>query len=171
MTVDSTLDGARQPSLIQTGAVSHRHAGLPRGTCRVARGEHRSRDCHSGARRRRDRETDVVLAAHLVALVLFPFGVAAAVMQLLPMLLYNGLSSRTRVRIELILIAAGAPLAFAITHDATGFVAVLACLLAVDLALLLGEVMLLIWRAPQGRLIIVNRPACKDRKDQGSTSD
>ena len=103
--------------------------------------------------------TDVVLAAHLVALVLFPFGVAAAVMQLLPMLLRNDLSSRTRVRIALILIAAGAPLAFAIARDANGFVAIFAALLALGLALVLVEVALLIRRVPKGRLIIVNRPA------------
>lgn len=103
--------------------------------------------------------TDVVLATHLVALVLFPFGVAAALVQLLPMLLRNDLSPGIHIRAALILIAAGAPLAAAIAFGAYGLVAILATLLAAGLILVLAEVVLLIRRAPRGRLIIVSRPA------------
>ncbi len=103
--------------------------------------------------------TETVLAAHLVALVLFPFGVAAAVWQLLPMLLRNDLPPGRHRLLVLVLISAGAPLAVAIAVDAITLVAILAVLLACGLAVLLGEIALLIRRAPRGRLIIVNRLA------------
>lgn len=103
--------------------------------------------------------TATVLAAHLVALVLFPFGVAAAVWQLLPMLLRNDLPRGRHLPLALVLISAGAPLAVAIAVDAITLVAILAVLLACGLAVLLGEIALLIHRAPRGRLIIVNRLA------------
>ena len=162
MTADSRLESVRRLPLVQTGAPVPFRTVMPAYVAALAGWLAASIVLVIATPALVDgaiATAEVVLAAHLVALVLFPFGVAAAVMQLLPMLLRNDLSSGTRVRIALILIAAGAPLAFAIAEDANGFVAILAALLAVGLALVVVEVTLLIRRAPQGRLIIVNRPA------------
>lgn len=100
-----------------------------------------------------------VLAAHLVALVLFPFGVAAAVWQLLPMLLRNDLPRGRYLLLALVLLCAGAPLAIAIAVDAAGPIAIFALLLVCGFALLFGQVGFLILRVPRGRLIIVSRLA------------
>ncbi len=162
MTADSRLDGMRRLPHVQTGGPMPFQTVIPAYVAALAGWLTASIVLVIATPALVDgaiATTEVVLAAHLVALVLFPFGVAAAVMQLLPMLLRNDLSSGTRVRIALILIAAGTPLAFAIAQDANGFVAILAALLAAGLALVVVEVTLLIRRAPQGRLIIVNRPA------------
>lgn len=163
MTVDSTPDGARRLPLVQTGAPAPFRTVMPAYLAALAGWLAACIVLVIATPALVDgaiTTTDVVLAAHLVALVLFPFGVTGAVMQLLPMLLRNDLSSRIRVRIALILIVAGAPLAFAIADDAAGrLVVIFAVLLALGLALVLVEVTLLIRRAPKGRLIIVNRPA------------
>lgn len=162
MTVDSTPNGSHRPPLIHTGAPVPFRTVMPAYVAALVGWLAASIVLVVATPALVDgaiTTTDTVLAAHLVALVLFPFGVAAAVVQLLPMLLRNDLSDGIRVPTALILIAAGAPLAVAIALDATGLVAILAALLAVGLALVLGEIALLIRRAPQGRLIIVNRPA------------
>jgi hypothetical protein len=78
--------------------------------------------------------TRTVLAAHLVGLVLFPFAVAAAVWQLLPVMLRNDPPRRGHRPLVLVLLAGG-------------------------LALLLGEVALLVRRAPRGKRIVVDRLA------------
>ena len=103
--------------------------------------------------------TRTVLAAHLVGLVLFPFAVAAAVWQLLPVMLRNDPPRRGHRPLVLALLAAGAPLAAAVALEKPVLVAVFAALLAGGLALLLGELALLIRRAPRGKRIVVDRLA------------
>jgi hypothetical protein len=103
--------------------------------------------------------TRTILAAHLVGLVLFPFAVAAAVWQLLPVMLRNDPPRRGRRPLVLVLLAAGAPLAAAVALEKPVLVAVFAALLAGGLALLLGELALLIRRAPRGKRIVVDRLA------------
>jgi hypothetical protein len=103
--------------------------------------------------------TRTVLAAHLVGLVLFPFAVAAAVWQLLPVMLRNDPPRRGHRPLVLVLLAAGIPLAAAIAREQATLIAVCAVLLAGGLALLLGEIALLVRRAPRGKWIVVNRLA------------
>jgi hypothetical protein len=103
--------------------------------------------------------TRTILAAHLVGLVLFPFAVAAAVLQLLPVMLRNDPPRRGHRPLVLVLLAAGAPLAAAVALEKPVLVAVFAALLAGGLALLLGELALLIRRAPRGKRIVVDRLA------------
>lgn len=104
-------------------------------------------------------DAGLVLAAHLVGLVFFPFAVAAAVWQLLPVMLRNDPSMRRFRPSVLVLLALGAPLAAGIALDVGPVAAVLAPLLALGLALLLAEVATLIRRAPAGKLLVVSRPA------------
>jgi hypothetical protein len=101
----------------------------------------------------------VVLAAHLVGVVLFPFAVAAAVWQLLPVMLRNDPPRRGHRPLVLVLLAAGAPLAVAVASERTALVGVFAALLAAGLLLLLGELAVLVRRAPKGKRIVVNRLA------------
>lgn len=103
--------------------------------------------------------TRTVLAAHLVGLVLFPFAVAAAVWQLLPVMLRNDPPRRGHRPLVLVLLVAGAPLAAAVALENPALVAVFAALLAGGLALLLAELAVLIRRAPRGKRIVVNRLA------------
>jgi hypothetical protein len=103
--------------------------------------------------------TKTVLAAHLVGLVLFPFAVAAAVWQLLPVMLRNDPPRRGHRPLVLVLLAAGGPLAAAIALEATAVVAACAALLACGLALLLAGLVALVRRAPRGKRIVVNRLA------------
>ena len=101
----------------------------------------------------------LVSAAHAIGLVFFPFAVAAAVWQLLPVMLRND-PPEPRVRwVVLALLLAGVPLAFAIGTGNRPLVAVTATLLAIGFALLLAELVLLIRGAPRGRVLVVSRPA------------
>jgi hypothetical protein len=103
--------------------------------------------------------TRTVLAAHLVGLVLFPFAVAAAVWQLLPVMLRNDPPRRGHRPLVLLLLAFGGPLAAAVALDAKGLVALFAALLGAGLALFLAELAVLIRRAPRGKRIVVDRLA------------
>jgi hypothetical protein len=100
-----------------------------------------------------------VLAAHLVGLVFFPFAVAAAVWQLLPVMLRNEPPTRRLRPLVLLLLAAGIPLAGALGTGRDGLAAVCAALLAVGLLLLLVEVVGLVLGAPAGKTLVVSRPA------------
>jgi hypothetical protein len=101
----------------------------------------------------------IVAAAHAVGLVFFPFAVAAAVWQLLPVMLRND-PPRPRLRwLALPLVAAGIPLAIALATGRDGLAAVSAALLAAGMALLLVELAQLVRGAPPGRLLVVSRPA------------
>jgi hypothetical protein len=104
-------------------------------------------------------EAQPVLAAHLVGLVLFPFAVAAAAWQLLPVMLRNDPPTARARPLALLLLAAGLPLAAAIAGERDGLAAVFAALLAGGVMLLLAEVVALVRGAPSGRLLVVSRPA------------
>lgn len=98
-------------------------------------------------------------AAHAIGLVFFPFAVAAAVWQLLPVMLRND-PPEPRLRwVALCLLLAGIPLSVAVGTGNDLLGAVSAALLGVGFALLLAELALLIRGAPRGRLIVVSRPA------------
>lgn len=98
-------------------------------------------------------------AAHAVGLVFFPFAVAAAVWQLLPVMLRND-PPRPQLRpLILGLLGAGTPLAVAISTERDRLATVAAALLGAGLLLLLLEVASLIRGAPRGRTLVVSRPA------------
>lgn len=100
-----------------------------------------------------------VAAAHALGLVFFPFAVASAVWQLLPVMLRND-SPRSGLRwVVLALLLAGVPLALAIDTGQGRLGAVSATLLGLGFALLVVELGLLIARAPRGRMLVVSRPA------------
>jgi hypothetical protein len=102
---------------------------------------------------------DPLEAAHAIGLVFFPFAVAAAVWQLLPVMLRND-PPRPRLRwVVLCLLLAGIPLAVAIGTGNGRLGAVSATLLGAGLVLLLVELALLVRGAPPGRLLVVSRPA------------
>lgn len=101
----------------------------------------------------------LVLAAHLVGLVFFPFAVAAAVWQLLPVMLRNDPPTRRLRPLVLFLLASGAPLAAAVALEVDPVAGAFAALLALGLVLLLVEVATLIRGAPTGRTLVVSRPA------------
>jgi hypothetical protein len=104
-------------------------------------------------------ESMPVLAAHLVGLLFFPFAVAAAAWQLLPVMLRNNPPTARARPLCLVLLAAGAPLAASIAAGRDGLGAVLAVPLAGGVLLLLAEIGALVRRAPAGRLLVVSRPA------------
>ena len=98
-------------------------------------------------------------AAHAIGLVFFPFAVAAAVWQLLPVMLRND-PPRPRLRwVVAALLAGGIPLALGVAEGSDSLAAFGAVVLAAGLALLLLELATLIRRAPSGRLLVVSRPA------------
>jgi hypothetical protein len=98
-------------------------------------------------------------AAHAIGLVFFPFAVAAAIWQLLPVMLRND-PPRPRLRwLVLCLLLAGIPLGVAVGTGNDRLGAVSAALLGAGLVLILVELALMIRGAPQGRLIVVSRPA------------
>jgi hypothetical protein len=104
-------------------------------------------------------EWQPVLAAHLVGLVLFPFAVAAAAWQLLPVMLRNDPPTARARPYALALLAAGVPLAAVIAAERGRAEILLAAVLAAGIVLLLSEVASLVRRAPEGRLLVVSRPA------------
>lgn len=101
----------------------------------------------------------VVLAAHLVGLVFFPFAVAAAVWQLLPVMLRNDPPTARARPLALVLLAAGPPLAAAIALELDRLAAVCAALVSLGLLLLLSEAAALVRGAPPGKTLAVSRPA------------
>jgi hypothetical protein len=104
--------------------------------------------------------SDVTLgAAHAIGLVFFPFAVAAAVWQLLPVMLRNDPPAPRLRWVVLALLLAGIPLAVAIGTGKDALGAVSAVLLGAGFVLLLVELALLIRGAPRRRLIVVSRPA------------
>ncbi len=101
----------------------------------------------------------VVGAAHLVGLVFFPFAVAAAVWQLLPVMLRTDPAWPQARWTVLALTAAGAPMAYGISADNGALVMVAALLLGAGLLLLLAELASLVRRAPSTKVLVVSRPA------------
>ena len=103
--------------------------------------------------------TGPVGAAHALGLVFFPFAVAAAVWQLLPVMLRND-PPRPRLRwVFLALLAGGVPLAVGLARGDDMLAALGAVVLAAGLVLMLSELATMIRRAPSGRLLVVSRPA------------
>lgn len=100
-----------------------------------------------------------VLAAHLVGLVLFPFAVAAAAWQLLPVMLRNDPPTARARPAALLLLASGAPLATAVATERDGATVLFAVLLAGGVLLLLAELAALVRGAPAGKRLVVSRPA------------
>jgi hypothetical protein len=100
-----------------------------------------------------------VAAAHLVGVVFFPFAVAAAVWQLLPVMLRTDPALPQARWAALVLIAAGAPLAWGVADERGAVVGVSATLLGAGLLLLLAELASLVRRAPRGKVLVVSRPA------------
>lgn len=100
-----------------------------------------------------------VAAAHLVALVFFPFAVAAAVWQLLPVMLRNDPARPWARWFALALVTAGTPLALGVALESGVVVAVSATALGAGLVLLLAELASLVRRAPRGKRLVVSRPA------------
>lgn len=100
-----------------------------------------------------------VAAAHAVGVVFFPFAVAAAVWQLLPVMLRND-PPLPRLRwAALPLLAAGVPLTVAIAAERRTPALASAAVLGAGLLLLLLELAALIRGAPAGRALVVSRPA------------
>ena len=104
-------------------------------------------------------QPSVVLATHLVALAVLPCAVAAAVWQLLPVMLRNDPPHPSRRPLVLALLLAGGPLAAGIALDAGWLIAVAAALLGAGLLLLLAELVALVRGAPRGKQIPVSRAA------------
>ena len=103
--------------------------------------------------------TGPVGAAHALGLVFFPFAVAAAVWQLLPVMLRND-PPRPRLRwVVLALLAGGVPLSVGLARAEDKLAALGAVVLAAGLVLLLSELATMIRRAPSGRMLVVSRPA------------
>lgn len=100
-----------------------------------------------------------VLAAHLAGLVLFPFAVAAAAWQLLPVMLRNDPPTVRARPLALVLLMAAVPLAATVAAEREGVATVLAALVAGGIALLVTELAALVRGAPSGRLLVVSRPA------------
>jgi hypothetical protein len=100
-----------------------------------------------------------VAAAHLVAVVFFPFAVAAAVWQLLPVMLRTDPARPWARWVALALVGAGAPLALGVALESRVLVVPSAAALGVGLVLLLAELASLVRRAPRGKRLVVSRPA------------
>ncbi len=103
--------------------------------------------------------TYAVGAAHAVGVVFFPFAVAAAVWQLLPVMLRNDPPFRRLRWVALPLLAGGVPLAVALATERRALAAVSAVVLGTGLVLLLVELAALIRGAPGGRTLVVSRAA------------
>jgi hypothetical protein len=101
----------------------------------------------------------LVGAAHAVGLVFFPFAVAAAVWQLLPVMLRNDPPRPWLRWVALPLVAAGIPLAVGLATGRDELAAVGAALLAAGMVLVLVELVQLVRGAPPGRLLVVSRLA------------
>jgi hypothetical protein len=103
--------------------------------------------------------SSTVAAAHAVGVVFFPFAVAAAVWQLLPVMLRNDPPFRRLRWVALPLLAGGVPLAVALATERRALAAVSAVVLGAGLVLLLVELTALIRGAPAGRTLVVSRAA------------
>ena len=104
-------------------------------------------------------ERGPIAAAHALGLVFFPFAVAAAAWQLLPVMLRNDPPGTRSRWLVLVLLLAGLPLATAVATGNGRLGAVSAVLLGLGLVLLVVELALLVRGAPRGRMLVVSRPA------------
>ena len=98
-------------------------------------------------------------AAHAIGLVFFPFAVAAAAWQLLPVMLRNDPSRPALRWVVLGLLVGGLPLAVGVATDRPALAAFGSVVLASGLVLLLAELASLVRGAPSGRMLVVSRVA------------
>lgn len=104
-------------------------------------------------------EAGPVGAAHAIGLVFFPFAVAAAAWQLLPVMLRNDPSRPALRWVVLGLLVGGLPLAVGVATDRAALAAFGSVVLASGLVLLLAELASLVRGAPSGRMLVVSRVA------------
>ncbi len=103
--------------------------------------------------------TGSVGAAHAIGLVFFPFAVAGAAWQLLPVMLRND-PARPALRWAVLgLLVGGLPLAIGVATDRGSLAAFGSVVLASGLVLLLVELASLVRGAPSGRMLVVSRVA------------
>lgn len=98
-----------------------------------------------------------VLAVHLVALGALPFAVVAASFHLLPVMLRNDLPSRRALAAALPLLCGGFLVASGFGAGVEPLVWVGAAAVACGLAVVLAELIVLVVRAPRGRMLIASR--------------
>lgn len=98
-----------------------------------------------------------VLAAHLLALGLLPFAVTGASFHLLPVMLRNDVRHPRRLQIALPLLAGGFLVAPGLAFGRPALLWAGATLVAAGLALVLGELLGLVRRAPRNRMLVVSR--------------
>ena len=98
-----------------------------------------------------------VLAVHLMALGVLPFAVSGASFHLLPVMLRNDLPSQRALWVALPLLAGGLAIASGLGRDAKPVVWVGAVMVTCGLAIVLVEVVVLVVRAPRGRMLIASR--------------
>ena len=98
-----------------------------------------------------------VLAVHLLALGVLPFAVSGASFHLLPVMLRNDLRSQRALWIALPLLAGGLFIASGLGREAAPLVWAGAAMVTCGLAIVLVELLTLVVRAPQGRLLIASR--------------
>jgi hypothetical protein len=98
-----------------------------------------------------------VLAVHLLALGVLPFAVSGASFHLLPVMLRNDLPSQRALWIALPLLAGGPLVASGLGRDAQPVVWMGAAMVTCGLAIVLFEVLILVVRAPRGRMLIASR--------------
>ena len=98
-----------------------------------------------------------VLATHLVALGFLPFAVTGASFHLLPVMLRNDARHPRRLRVALPLLAGGFLVAPGVAFDRAAILWPGATLVAAGLALVVGELLGLVRRAPHARTLVASR--------------
>jgi hypothetical protein len=98
-----------------------------------------------------------VLAVHLIALGTLPFAVSGASFHLLPVMLRNDLPSQRALWVALPLLGGGFLVAAGVEPHLEPAVWVGAAMLTLGLAIVLTELLMLVARAPRGRMLIASR--------------
>lgn len=99
---------------------------------------------------------DVLLAVHLFALGFLPLAVGGAALHVLPLVL-RGRPEARRGWVAFASLLPGPLLAFGIAHHQDSLTRVTGAVVAVGLALVLVEAILLVVRSPRGRIVVVSR--------------
>lgn len=98
-----------------------------------------------------------VLAVHLIGLGVLPFAVSGASFHLLPVMLRNDLPSWRALWLALPLLGGGLMIASGLGREAGPVVWAGAAMVTGGLAIVLVEVLILVVRAPRGRVLIASR--------------
>lgn len=98
-----------------------------------------------------------VLAVHLITLGALPFAVSGAAFHLLPVMLRNDLPSQRALWVALPLLGGGFLVAVGVGRGAGALVWTGASMLTCGLAIVLAELIILVVRAPRGRLLVASR--------------